>query len=134
MPSTKGCQTRSCAAWLAQESICASPSIPGTPDAPPGTLNPIRCCEPTAHDTEELAMGTTWLRALAAAAGLGLMISASVAQGQKQLPDAPAFTQIKLTEKQVQAFLSAQRQIAPLADKLETAGEKGDPALQKRIE
>src|SRR5262245_43491997 len=79
-------------------------------------------------------MGTTWLRALAVLAGLGLMISATVAQTPKQEPDATALKQIRLTEKQVQSFLAAQKQIAPLAEKLESMGDKGDPALEKQVE
>ena len=77
-------------------------------------------------------MRTTWLGALAAFAGLGLMVSAGVAQSQEQ--EQMEFKQVKLTEKQVQAFISAQKQIAPLQSKLEAAGDKADPALQKQVD
>jgi hypothetical protein len=76
-------------------------------------------------------MRTTWLGALAALAGIGLMISVGVGQSQGQEVE---FKQVKLTEKQVQDFISAQKQIAPLQSKLEDAGDKADPALQKQVE
>ena len=79
-------------------------------------------------------MRTMWLRALAAFAGLGLMISSGVAQGQKPGEPEPGFKQVRLTDKQVQAFISAQKQLEPLSSKLEAAGDKADPALQKQVE
>jgi hypothetical protein len=79
-------------------------------------------------------MRTMWIRALAAFAGLGLIISSGVAQGQKPGEPEPAFKQMRLTDKQVQGFISAQKQLAPLSSKLEAAGEKSDPALQKQVE
>lgn len=42
--------------------------------------------------------------------------------------------QIRLTETQVQRFISAQAQLARIADKLEAAGHKPDPTLQAQIE
>jgi hypothetical protein len=78
-------------------------------------------------------MAKTWCRALAALAGLGLVISVAVAQGPKQDGAPPYFKQMRLTEKQVQSFITVQKQLAPLSSKLETA-EKPDPALQKQIE
>jgi len=48
--------------------------------------------------------------------------------------DQSQFKQIKLTEKQVRDFISAQKQLAPLASKLESEVDKPDPALQKQIE
>jgi hypothetical protein len=79
-------------------------------------------------------MGPMWLKLLAALAGLGLAISAGVAQGQKQGDGAPSFKQIRLTDKMIQGFISAEKQLIPLASKLEAAGDKVDPALQKQIE
>jgi hypothetical protein len=76
-------------------------------------------------------MRTIWFGKLAVLAWLALLATSAVAQnkdGQEQLK------QIKLTEKQVQDFISAQKQLAPLASKLESAGDKPDPALQKQIE
>jgi hypothetical protein len=85
------------------------------------------------QDNQELAMRTVWLRVLAVSAGLGLMIAAGVAQGPKGEPE-QSFKQMKLSDKKVQAFIAAQKQLAPLATKLEAQGEKGDPALQKQVE
>lgn len=79
-------------------------------------------------------MRTMWLRALAAFAGLGFMIASGVAQGQKPGEPESGFKQMRLTEKQVQSFISAQKQLAPLASKLEASGDKVDPALQKQVE
>jgi hypothetical protein len=62
------------------------------------------------------------------------MICASAAQGQKQDSDDQSFKQMRLTDKQVKGFISAQKQLAPLASKLEAQGEKSDPALQKQVE
>jgi hypothetical protein len=78
-------------------------------------------------------MATTWLKAVAAFAALGIMIASPLAQGQKQ-EEAEQFKQVRLTEKQVKAFISAQKQLAPLSSKLEASGDKADPALQKQVE
>jgi SPX domain protein involved in polyphosphate accumulation len=82
----------------------------------------------------ERTMRTIWLRKLAALAGLALFAASAIAQSQKDGEDQWQFKQIKLTEKQVQDFISAQKQLAPLASKLENAADKPDPALQKQIE
>jgi hypothetical protein len=79
-------------------------------------------------------MRTSWLGGLAALAGLGLMISSGMAQGQKQEAAPPPFKEVRLTDKQVQGFIAAQKQLAPLSSKLEAQGEKGDPAVQKQVE
>ena len=79
-------------------------------------------------------MRTIWLGKLAALAGLALFAASAIAQSQKDGEDQWQFKQIKLTEKQVQDFISAQKQLAPLASKLENAADKPDPALQKQVE
>ena len=79
-------------------------------------------------------MRTIWLGKLAVLAGLALFAVSAIAQSQKDGKDQPQFKQIKLTEKQVRGFVSAQKQLAPLASKLESEGDKPDPALQKQIE
>jgi len=77
----------------------------------------------------------TILRAkLAVLAGLVLFAGSAIAQGQKDGQDQSQVKQIKLSEKQVRDFISAQKQLAPLASKLESAGDQPDPALQKQIE
>jgi DNA repair ATPase RecN len=82
----------------------------------------------------ERTMRTIWLGKLAVLAGLALFAVSAIAQSQKDGQDQSQFKQIKLTEKQVREFVSAQKQLAPLASKLESAGDKLDPALQKQIE
>jgi hypothetical protein len=79
-------------------------------------------------------MKITWLRILALCAGLGLLASAGMAQGQAQGEGEQPFKQVKLTEKKVQAFIAAQKQLAPLSSKLEASADKPDPALQKQVE
>ncbi|MFL5532134.1 MAG: hypothetical protein ACJ8BC_09205 [Gemmatimonadales bacterium] len=79
-------------------------------------------------------MRTIWLRMSAAFAGLALLASLGMAQNQAQGQGEPQFKQLKLTEKKVQGFISAQKQLAPLSSKLDAAGDKADPALQKQVE
>src|SRR5262245_53331370 len=82
----------------------------------------------------ERTMRTIWLGKLAVLAGLALFAASAIAQTQKGGQDQWQFKEIKLTEKQVRDFISAQKQLAPLASKLESAGDKPDPALQKQVE
>jgi hypothetical protein len=42
--------------------------------------------------------------------------------------------QIKLNEKQVQGFIDSQKDLAAIASKLQAAGDKPDPNLQKELE
>jgi hypothetical protein len=79
-------------------------------------------------------MRSIWLRTLAVLAGLGLLASAGMTQGQPQGGGEQQYKQVKLTDKKVQAFISAQKQLAPLSSKLEASAEKPDPALQKQVE
>lgn len=78
-------------------------------------------------------MKKTWRGTFAAVAALGLLASSAMAQGQTQ-GDQPLLKQIQLTEKQVQGFISAQKELAPLASKLESSGDKPDPALQAQFD
>jgi len=84
--------------------------------------------------TRERIMRRIWLGKLAVLAGLALFAASAVAQTQKDAQDQGQLKQIKLTEKQVRGFISAQKQLAPLASKLEGATDKPDPALQKQVE
>ena len=77
-------------------------------------------------------MRTIWLGMLALSVGLGLLASSGIAQGQGE--GELRFKQVKLTEKKIQGFISAQKQLAPLASKLEASDNKPDPALQKQVE
>jgi hypothetical protein len=77
-------------------------------------------------------MRTMWLRMLAAIAGLGLLACSGLAQGEAQ--GEQQFKEVKLTDKHIQGFISAQKQIAPLSSKLEGSGGKPDPALQSQLQ
>src|SRR5262245_26290825 len=79
-------------------------------------------------------MAIVRLRTIAAAAALGLLTFSGMAQVPKTGEGEQSLKQVKLTEKQVQSFISAQKQIAPFASKLEAAGDKIDPALQSQVE
>src|SRR5262247_4287122 len=79
-------------------------------------------------------MRTIWLGKLAVLGGLALFAVSAIAQSQKDGQDQSQFKQFKLTEKQVKDFISAQKQLAPLASKLEGAADKPNPELQKQIE
>src|SRR5262245_9500347 len=84
--------------------------------------------------TMERTMRTIWFGRLAVLVGLALIAGSAIAQNQKDGQDQGQFKQIKLTEKHVRAFISAQKQLAPLASKLESAADKPNPELQKQIE
>jgi hypothetical protein len=75
-----------------------------------------------------------WLAAVAVFAGLGLATSTGLAQGQPQQEGEQPFKQLRLTEKHVKGYISAQKDLAPLADKLEETGDKFDPALQSQLQ
>jgi len=93
----------------------------------------VNVADDTRGPTMERTMRTIWLK-LAVLAGLALFAASAIAQSQKDGQGQSQFKQIKLTEKQVRDFISAQKQLAPLASKLEAADDKPDPALQKQIE
>jgi hypothetical protein len=61
---------------------------------------------------------------LALFAGLGACAAAS----------AQELKQVQLTEKQVQSFIEAQKDFAPLSSKLVEGGEKPDEGLKKQLE
>ena len=97
-------------------------------------LSVVNVADASPRPTMERKMRTIWLGKLAVLAGLTLFAASAVAQNQKDGQEQGQLKQIKLTEKQVRGFISAQKQLAPLASKLESAGEKPDPALQKQVE
>ena len=61
---------------------------------------------------------------LALCAGIGMSVAAS----------AQEFKQVQLSEKQVQSFIEAQKDFAPLSSKLVEGGEKPDEGLKKQLE
>lgn len=54
-----------------------------------------------------------------------VLVGGAVAQDIKQM---------KLTDKQVQGFVDAQKDLAAISSKLQAAGDKPDPALQAELE
>jgi len=68
--------------------------------------------------------------AVALAVGLAVVGAGAAAQD----PPADGINQIKLTEAQVTSFISAQPDLALVADKLQEAGETLDPALEAELE
>lgn len=74
----------------------------------------------------------TIVGALAAVTALVLFGPLSVAQNSKPQEGQQQLKQMKLTEKQVQSFIAAQKQLAPLASKLEA--DQPDPAVEKQVE
>jgi hypothetical protein len=79
-------------------------------------------------------MKTAWLGILAAFAALGLFAASGMAQGQAQQEGEQQFKQVRLTEKHIKGYISAQKQLAPLASKLEGADDKADPALEGQLQ
>jgi len=59
---------------------------------------------------------------------------APAAAGTDAPHDTPDVKQIKLTEDQVNHFISAQADLASIASKIQAAGDKPDPALQAELE
>jgi len=78
-------------------------------------------------------MKTIWLRLLSTFVTLGLLGTTATAQVKQQEEGQP-FKQIKLTDKQVQGFISAQKELASLSSKLEGEGDKPNPALENELE
>jgi hypothetical protein len=61
-------------------------------------------------------------------------LSAGVVSAGALGATAQEFKQVELTDKQVTAFIAAQKDFAPLASKLVEAGESPDEALTKELE
>lgn len=66
----------------------------------------------------------------ASAMAVGLLFAA----GGLAPADAQDVTQIKLTEEQVKGFISSQKDLAAVSNKLQEAGDKPDDALQAELE
>ncbi|MEZ5900158.1 MAG: hypothetical protein R3D51_11790 [Hyphomicrobiaceae bacterium] len=63
-----------------------------------------------------------------------IIVAVFVALGLASVAHAQEVKQIKLTEAQVKSFISAQADLAAIASKIQSAGEKPDPALQAELE
>ncbi len=61
--------------------------------------------------------------------GFGLAVAFSPAAAQEA-----EFKQIKLTEKQVQGFIAAQKDLNDISEKLQNSSEQPDPKLQAELE
>lgn len=70
------------------------------------------------------------LRKLAAVAAV--LLVAAVVAGTRA--DAQDVKQIPLTDKQVEGFIAAQKDLAAIAGKIQAAGDKPDAALQKELD
>ena len=81
-------------------------------------------------------MKSTWFSTLAVLVGLALFSTSALAQSQKQGEgqQQAQFRQLRLTDKQVQSYISFQKDLAPLSSKLEAAGNNPDPALKSQVE
>lgn len=71
--------------------------------------------------------GLKQMAAVIALAMLGLFAGGEPAGAQD-------VKQIQLNEKQVTGFINAQKDLAAIAGKIQAAGEKADPALQKELD
>lgn len=73
---------------------------------------------------------------LAAALSAALLAAAVVFAGMPAPLHAQPyeFKQLKLSESQIKGFIASQTDLAQLADRLQKAGDKPDPALQKELE
>lgn len=66
-------------------------------------------------------------------AAVALAVSVAATETRAQ-PTAADFRQVQLTEKSVQGFIAAQKDLAAMAAKLQAAGDKPDPKLQAELE
>src|SRR3974390_2913340 len=76
---------------------------------------------------------------VAAALGLGLVLFAGVLfagriAAAEPTPASGEVKQIQLNDKQVEGFIAAQKDLAAIASKIQAAGDKPDPALQKDLD
>jgi hypothetical protein len=92
-------------------------------------------------DTRNFGTGRTrraFLAVLAAALALPLLAwgSPAAAEGaqQQQQQQAQPPKQIPLTEKQIQQYIAAMKELTPLFEKMESAGDKPDPSLIVEVE
>jgi hypothetical protein len=83
------------------------------------------------HDLRLGRSRRTFLALVAAAAALPLMTGVSRV-GAEESGQQPG--QIPLTAKHVEQYLAAYKELAPLFDKLDQAGDKPDPKLMQMVE
>src|SRR5688572_3547876 len=74
---------------------------------------------------------TMWQGMRSFGAIVGAVVLAMVLAGGAVAQD---IKQMKLTDKQVQGFIASQKDLAAISGKLQTAGDKPDPALQAELE
>jgi hypothetical protein len=72
-------------------------------------------------------------KAIGAVAALSLAVAWTLIPAQAQTT-ATDFKQVKLSEKSVQGFIAAQKDLAAMASKLQAAGDKPDAKLQAELE
>lgn len=74
------------------------------------------------------------VRGMLSAGMVWLALATGIAAAQDNKPAAPDVKQVKLSEEQVTHFISAQSDLAAIASKIQSAGDKPDPALQAELE
>ncbi|MEQ1614517.1 MAG: hypothetical protein ABL904_17360 [Hyphomicrobiaceae bacterium] len=72
-------------------------------------------------------------RAIGAMAAITLAVGVAASSAHAQATAAD-FKQVQLTDKNVQGFIAAQKDLAAMASKLQAAGDKPDPKLQAELE
>jgi len=72
-------------------------------------------------------------KAIAAAAAISLAVGVAITPVHAQATAAD-FKQVQLSDKLVQGFIAAQRDLAAMASKLQAAGDKPDAKLQAELE
>lgn len=84
---------------------------------------------------QALALGGAVALVAAAVVSVPLvLIPARHAQAQQSLPAPTEIRQVRLTEKHVQGFLGAQKDLVAITAKLEAAGDTIDEKLQKELD
>ncbi len=73
------------------------------------------------------------LKAIAAAAAISLAVGVAITPVHAQATAAD-FKQVQLSDKLVQGFIAAQKDLAAMASKLQAAGDKPDAKLQAELE
>lgn len=73
------------------------------------------------------------LKAIAAAAAISLAVGVAITPVHAQAT-ATDFKQVQLSDKLVQGFIAAQKDLAAMASKLQAAGDKPDAKLQAELE
>jgi hypothetical protein len=72
--------------------------------------------------------------ALAVRFQLALFLAFALAAGQAAAQQSGDFKQVQLTDKQVQSFIAAQKDLSAMSGKLQASADKPDPKLQAELD